>query len=210
MSVLIRNRMKQEDIIAALEAVKKSGITVNGDLVLEKKVDYEVANVENGGIGIQIYHEIQKKESEPAEAEPQDDSIGNNDIPARELQELNLFAPKKHLQELLKGAWFAEVRTAEKYDAAWTDGFMEALMASEFGEGIARQWAVKGAREKKNQLKGYVVGLLKDAGVLRGSYDAIAEKVGITSEARTFSRYMGKGKRQPYAEWVREYVAGQV
>lgn len=46
--------MKQEDIIAALEAVKKSGITVNGDLVLEKKVDYEVANVENGGIGIQI------------------------------------------------------------------------------------------------------------------------------------------------------------
>lgn len=46
--------MKQEDIIAALEAVKKSSITVNGDLVLEKKVEYEVANVENGGIGIQI------------------------------------------------------------------------------------------------------------------------------------------------------------
>jgi len=46
--------MKKEDIQAALEAIGKSGITVKGDLVLEKKVDYEVANVENGGIGIQI------------------------------------------------------------------------------------------------------------------------------------------------------------
>lgn len=61
--------MKQEDIIAALEAVKKSGITVNGDLVLEKKVEYEVANVENGGIGIQINHEgqgsVQQTETKP-------------------------------------------------------------------------------------------------------------------------------------------------
>ncbi len=46
--------MKKEDMMAALEAISKSGITVKGDLVLEKKVDYEVANVENGGIGIQI------------------------------------------------------------------------------------------------------------------------------------------------------------
>lgn len=46
--------MKQENLQAALEAIGRSGITVNGDLVLEKKVDYEVANVETGGIGIQI------------------------------------------------------------------------------------------------------------------------------------------------------------
>lgn len=32
----------------------KSGIHVAGDLVLEKHVEYEVANVETGGIGIQI------------------------------------------------------------------------------------------------------------------------------------------------------------
>ena len=57
--------MNQEDILAALEAVGKSGITVNGDLVLEKKVDYEVANVENGGIGIQINHGIEEKDVEP-------------------------------------------------------------------------------------------------------------------------------------------------
>lgn len=46
--------MNQEDIQKALEAIGKSGITVAGDLVLEKKVEYEVNNVETGGIGIQI------------------------------------------------------------------------------------------------------------------------------------------------------------
>lgn len=122
-------------------------------------------------------------------------------------EELNFFAPKKNLQELLKGAWFAEVRTDEKYDSMWTDGFIEALMASEYGEGIARDWAVKGAREKKNLLKSHIVGLLKDAGVLKGSYDAIATKVALTDKPRTFSRSMAEGKHQPYAEWVKEYVA---
>lgn len=61
--------MKQEDIAKALEAIGKSGITVNGDLVLEKKVEYEVANVENGGIGIQIMQEglsnAKQQEAEP-------------------------------------------------------------------------------------------------------------------------------------------------
>ena len=46
--------MKQEDIQKALEALGKSGITVAGDLVLEKNVEHEVNNVEAGGIGIQI------------------------------------------------------------------------------------------------------------------------------------------------------------
>ena len=48
--------MRQEELQAALEALGRGGITVNGDLVIEKKVDYEVANVEAGGIGIQINH----------------------------------------------------------------------------------------------------------------------------------------------------------
>ena len=46
--------MKKEDLQAAIEAISKSGIQVAGDLVLEKNVEYEVANVEAGGIGIQI------------------------------------------------------------------------------------------------------------------------------------------------------------
>lgn len=46
--------MKQEDLQKAIEAIGKSGIIVNGDLVLEKNVEYEVNNVEDGGIGIQF------------------------------------------------------------------------------------------------------------------------------------------------------------
>ena len=46
--------MNQEEIKKALEALGKGGITVAGDLVLEKHVEHEVNNVEAGGIGIQI------------------------------------------------------------------------------------------------------------------------------------------------------------
>lgn len=119
---------------------------------------------------------------------------------------LNLFAPQKHLQQMLRQAWFAETRTDERYDAQWADSFVEALMASEYGEAIAREWAVKGVRNKRNQLKGYVVGLLRDGGVMSGSYSAIAVKAGIVEDARTFARYMADGKKQPYAEWVRQWL----
>ncbi len=138
----------------------------------------------------------------------------NPEVNADNLQErrnkpqesLNLFAPKKHLQDLLNGTWFAEVRSDEKYDSTWTDSFIEALVASAYGEGIARDWAIKGAREKKDQLKAYVVGLLKDEGVLKGSYIEIANKTGLNNQQRTFSTNMSRGKKQPYAEWVKEYV----
>lgn len=46
--------MKKEEMMAALEVLNKGGIVVAGDFVMEKKVDYEIANVEAGGIGIQI------------------------------------------------------------------------------------------------------------------------------------------------------------
>ena len=49
--------MKQEKLQKTLESLARSGITVAGDLVLEKKVEYEVSNVENGGIGIQIIND---------------------------------------------------------------------------------------------------------------------------------------------------------
>ena len=123
-------------------------------------------------------------------------------------EQLYFFAPKKNLQELLKGKWFAKVRSNPEFDVAWTDGFIEALIASEYGKEITRQWMVDGVRNKRNLLKGYVVGLLKDAGVLKGSYNNIAKKMG-TKEYRTFSKYMGDGKKQPYADWVKDYVSGK-
>ena len=46
--------MEKEDIRKVLEAISKCGITIAGDLVLEKKVENEIGNVEAGGVGIQI------------------------------------------------------------------------------------------------------------------------------------------------------------
>ena len=46
--------MTREYLQSALEALGKSGITVNGDLALEKHVENEIGNVEPGGTGIQI------------------------------------------------------------------------------------------------------------------------------------------------------------
>ncbi len=143
-------------------------------------------------------------EPQPTEPTTEDAAAEQPQPTSAAEQPLNLFAPKKNLQELLRGAWFAEVRSNARYDAAWTDAFVEALMQSEHGEEIAREWAVKGERSKRTQLKAYVAGLLKDAGVLRGSYDAIAAKIDPNDQKRSFSRYMSQGKRQPYADWVLE------
>ncbi len=50
--------MTQEEMKAMLEAIGKGGIKVAGDLVLEKHVEHEVANVEPGGIGIQVNNTV--------------------------------------------------------------------------------------------------------------------------------------------------------
>ena len=49
--------MKQEDLQKTLEVLSKGGIHVAGDFVVSKHVEYEVNNVEAGGIGIQINNE---------------------------------------------------------------------------------------------------------------------------------------------------------
>ena len=43
--------MTNEEKLALL---KNAGVTVLGDFVVEKKVEYEIGAVESGGIGIQI------------------------------------------------------------------------------------------------------------------------------------------------------------
>ena len=136
--------------------------------------------------------------TEDAEADQQQQAAAS--------EPLNYFAPQKNLQVLLSKPWFKELRTKEVYDQAWTDAFVGALMASEWRDDIASQWAVTGQRSKVKQIKGYILGLLADACVLRGSYNQIAAKAGGTDDPRSFSRYMAEGKKQPYARWVKEYV----
>lgn len=123
-------------------------------------------------------------------------------------EELNYEGPKINLQRLLKQGWFNDVCVDSKYDATWTDSFISALMSSEWKDGIAKDWAISSAKNKRYKIRGYVVGLLKDNGVIKGSYDSIAKKIGIMNQSRNFSNYMSQGKKQPYADWVREYITG--
>ena len=118
----------------------------------------------------------------------------------------NYFAPQKVLKEWLKGKWFKELRTRDEYNEEWTDFLVDALMASEWRDTIAHDWATQGKRSKANKIKGYVVGLLADNGVLKGSYDSIADKASVTDNPRTFSKYMSEGKKQGYAMWFEETI----
>lgn len=49
-----------------MEKILKGGITVQGDLVMEKHVENEIGNVEAGGIGIQINHGAQQPQPKKA------------------------------------------------------------------------------------------------------------------------------------------------
>jgi len=125
----------------------------------------------------------------------------------QEVEQLNFFAPSKHLKLLLAEEWFS-VLTAdeESYTSQWTEQFVEALLHSEWGEQIARDWAVK---DKRLTLKCMIIGCLKDAGVLRGSYNQIARLLDMDGEnPATLAKYLGMGKKQAYADWIVGYVKG--
>ena len=122
-----------------------------------------------------------------------------------ETESLNFFAPAVRLKKLLADEWFGLLTTDEnRFNKQWTEQFVEALMRSECGEQIAREWAVK---EKRLTLKCMVVGVLKDVGVLKGSYNQIAKLMDMNEEnPATLAKYMGLGKKQAFAEWIEGYV----
>jgi hypothetical protein len=120
------------------------------------------------------------------------------------LENTKLFAPYFHIKEMLKSEWFRNLRIDTKYNEKWADAFAEALMRSEFGQQIADDW-----KEKANQIKGYVIGCLKEAGVIASSVsnDSIAKAAGIMEKSRSFGRYIGKeSQEQPYAGWILKHV----
>ena len=127
------------------------------------------------------------------------------DTPQSQEEQLNFFAPTKHLTLLLQEEWFALLTTNENlYVQQWRQQMVEALMATEWGEQIARDWAVS---EKRLTLKCMIVGCLKDAGVIKGSYNQIAKLLDFDDEnTATLAKYLGMGKKQPYADWISDYV----
>ncbi len=118
---------------------------------------------------------------------------------------LNYFAPTKNLKVLLTEEWFGMLTTDEKrFTPKWLHGFVDALMASEWRDQIASDWAVA---DKRLGLKCMIIGVLKDAGVIRGSYNSIAKLLDMDDEnPATLAKYMGMGKKQPFAEWITNYV----
>ena len=120
---------------------------------------------------------------------------------------LNYFAPAKNLKVLLTEEWFGMLTADEKlFTTKWLHGFVDALMASEWRDQIASDWTVA---DKRLGLKCMIIGLLKDAGVIRGSYNSIAKLLDMDGEKpATLAKYMGMGKKQPYAEWIADYVKG--
>lgn len=130
---------------------------------------------------------------------------------------LNFFQPQLHLSALLRGDWFAEFRTDETFTHDKINLFVTDLLKSEHGDLIAIEWAKRGKLDRRDYIRGCIVGLFKEAGVLKGSNLAIAraclgvsEKTPDEEQKRrvsTFANYMGKGKKEPYAGWVMEYLS---
>ena len=122
---------------------------------------------------------------------------------AEKAEGLNMFAPAKQLKVMLGEEWFGIHSTDKRFDKAWTEQFIDRLMASPHGREIAIEWSNK---KKRDFLRGCIVGLLKEGGVLKGSMDSIARSTGVCENYRTFSKYMGQSVQEPYAEWVLNYI----
>lgn len=118
-------------------------------------------------------------------------------------EELNYFQPQLHLKRLFDMEWFEICRAKPVYTRKWGEGVVEALMESKWKDHIAREWS---SARRRAALKGYLMGILKDAGVIKGSYDSIALVAHIINNTRTFSRYMSLGKKQPYYPWLVDYL----
>ena len=116
---------------------------------------------------------------------------------------LNYYAPEKNLKVLLSEEWFEIHRTDKRYDHRWTNDFVNALMASEHREYIATEW---GKYKRQDYIRGCVLGLLKEGGVIKGSMDCIARSAGVCENFRTFSKYMGQCRQEPFAQWILDYI----
>ena len=120
-------------------------------------------------------------------------------------KKLNFYAPQAMITELLSKRWFDDVCTKKSaFTTKWREDMMAALMKSDYGKDIATEWADP---NKRIQVKCKLVGALKDAGVIKGSYNSLAPRLDIDEvESASLAKYMGEGKKQSYFEWLKEYA----
>lgn len=127
-----------------------------------------------------------------------------------DIEDLNYFAPKKNLQEMLCDNWFDQVSAdKKKYTKAWREQFVEKLMDSDYRHDIARKWKNK---DQRLQVKGRLIGSLIKAGVINKKALAVARVYygtheENTKEVNTLAKYMGDSRKENYSLWVAEYVS---
>ena len=124
---------------------------------------------------------------------------------------LNYFAPMKNLQVMLCEEWFDKVSADKrKYTTAWREKFVADLMASEYRDKIAENWAKS---DQRLQIKGRMVGALIAADVINKKALAVARTYyninENTSEVKTLAKYMGDSRKEYYTDWIVDYVKSQ-
>ena len=133
----------------------------------------------------------------------------DHNLQRKDRPDLNYFAPKKILQDLLAMDWFDEASAdKKKYTVKWRNQLIEDLMASDCRDEVAEAWANKDLRL---QVKGHVMGALSAAGVIKKSALAIARiyygtGTQNTKEAKTLAKYMGDCRKTYYVDWIKEYL----
>ena len=120
-------------------------------------------------------------------------------------EEADTFGIVNSLTRLMQQAWFKEFRTDPKYDHAWIEKFVSDLLASEHQQELLTIWQVA---KKRQNLKSYIIGCLRMAGVIDGSNLGIATALlnGTVRENKTFANYMGRGKKMVFCDWICNYV----
>jgi hypothetical protein len=162
----------------------------------------------------------QKVEDEPIGEEADYEEVkadkqkSNDKVDGVKDKKLNYKSPTIVLQRMLEGDWFDKNSTNKKlYNKEWRTKLVADLMVSKHGAYIAKLWEHDGKRPK---IKANLIGTLVGAGVLTTNKSAIARTfLGISDKTRdedekrevnTFGTYIGRGKKEPYADWVKDYV----
>lgn len=124
---------------------------------------------------------------------------------------LNYFAPKKNLQMMLCEEWFDKVSADKKrFTTVWREKFVADLMASEYRDKLAEDWAKS---DQRLQIKGRIIGALIAAGVINKKALAVARTYyninENTAEVKTLAKYMGDSRKEFYTDWIVGYVKSQ-
>lgn len=162
----------------------------------------------------------QKVEDEPIGEEAEFEEVKDvqqkesNKVAGEKEKKLNYTSPTIALQRMLEGDWFDNVSTDKGlYSKEWRTKLVADLMASTHGAYIARLWVHE---DKRATIKGRLIGTLVGAGVLSTNKSAVARAyLGYSDNTRdedekrevnTLGKYIGQWKKEPYADWVRDYV----